>query len=147
MAQLDRSVSGTLDAANELNKRLDADRRALDQTPGAKPEWKTQVRDFEQRNRDVLRALRGDVALRQRNENTPLSISERVEYIVDASRLSLAKPTATQREAYRIASEELSQQLAKLRKIIKEELPELEKAMEAAGVPITPGRLPEWKDK
>jgi len=147
VVRLERAVSGALEAANELARRLESLRRALDQTPGAKPEWKAQVRDLEKRTRDVLRALRGDVALRARHENTPPSISERVEYAVDSSRLSLAKPTATQREAYRIASEEFSEELAKLRKIIKEELPELEKAMEAAGSPWTPGRLPEWKEK
>ena len=76
-----------------------------------------------------------------------MSIAERVDYAVDSSRLSLAKPTATQREAYRIASEEFTEELTRLRKIVKDELPELEKAMEAAGSPWTPGRLPEWKEK
>jgi hypothetical protein len=147
VAKLERAVSGALEAANGLGQRVEALRRALDQTPGAKPEWKTQVRDFEKRNRDVLRALRGDTALRARHENTPPSISERVEYAVDSSRLSLARPTATQREAYRIASEEFTEALASLRKIIKDELPALEKAMEAAGAPWTPGRLPEWEEK
>ena len=147
VVRLDRAVSGTVEAANELAKRLESLRRALDQTPAAKPAWGTQVRDLEQHTRDVLRALRGDVALRSRYENTPPSISERVEYAVDSSRLSLAKPTATQQDAYRIASDGLSEQLGKLRKMIKEELPGLEKAMEAAGAPWTPGRLPEWPEK
>jgi photosystem II stability/assembly factor-like uncharacterized protein len=147
VAKLQRAVSGTLEAANELTRRLEGLRRALDQTAGAKPAWKTQVREFEQQNRDVLRALRGDAALRARNENTATSVSERVEYAVDSSRFSLARPTDTQREAYRIASEEFARELAKLRKIIKDELPELEKAVDAAGAPWTPGRLPEWKDK
>jgi len=146
VVRLDRAVSGTLEAANDLAKRLESLRRALDQTPGAKPAWQTQVRDLEQHTRDVLRALRGDVALRARHENTPTSIGERVAYAVDSSRLALARPTTTQRDAYRIASEGLTEQLGKLRKIIKEELPGLEKAMEAAGAPWTPGRLPEWPE-
>jgi photosystem II stability/assembly factor-like uncharacterized protein len=145
--KLQRAVSGALDAANELSNRLQSVQRALDQTPGARPEWQAQVRDMEKRNREVLRALRGDVALQARNENTPASISERVAYAVDASRLSLARPTATEREAYRIANEEFGEALPKLRRIVREELPALEKAMEAAGAPWTPGRLPEWKDK
>jgi photosystem II stability/assembly factor-like uncharacterized protein len=147
VARLRRAVSGALDVTDELSRRLDSLRRALDQTPGAKPEWKTQVRELEGRTREALRVLRGDAALRARNENTPTSISERVEYAIDSSRLSLAKPTQTQREAYRIAGEEFSAELAKLRKVFKEDVPELEKAMEAAGAPWTPGRLPEWKEK
>src|SRR5262249_9308464 len=47
VAKLERAVSGALEAANGLSQRLEALRRALDQTPGAKPEWKSQVRDFE----------------------------------------------------------------------------------------------------
>ena len=132
-AKLRRAVSGTLEAANELAKRLEGLHRALDETPGAKAEWKIQVRDLEKRDRDALRALRGDVALRTRNENTPPSIGERVDYAVESSRLSLAGPTATQREAYRIASEEFTEELAKLRKMFDKEVPELEKAMEASG--------------
>ena len=70
-----------------------------------------------------------------------------MEYAVDATRLALVKPTATQRDAYRIAGEEFADELTKLRKIMQDELPPLEKAAEAAGAPWTPGRLPEWKDK
>jgi photosystem II stability/assembly factor-like uncharacterized protein len=147
VAKLQRAAAGALGAANDLTSHLESLRRALDQAPGAKPELGAQVRDLEKRNREILRALRGDVVLRGQNENTPPSISERVEYAVDATRLALVRPTATQRDAYRIASEEFAGELTKLRHIVKDELPELEKAAEAAGAPWTPGRLPEWKDK
>jgi photosystem II stability/assembly factor-like uncharacterized protein len=147
LTKLRRAVAGTLEVTDEMTRRLDSLRRALDLTPGAKAEWKSQVRDLEKRTREALRALRGDAALRARNENTPASVSERVEYAIDSSRMSLAKPTQTQREAYRLAGEEFSAELAKLRKIMRDELPGLEKAMEAAGAPWTPGRLPEWSDK
>ncbi len=117
--KLERAVSGALESANDLSRRLEDLRRAVDQFPGAKAEWQSSVRDFEKRNRAILRALRGDTVLRGRNENTPVSISERVEYIVDSSRFSLAKPTETQREAHKIADEEFTTELAKLRKIVK----------------------------
>jgi hypothetical protein len=91
--------------------------------------------------------LRGDVALRARNESTPQSISERVEYILETQRFALAKPTGTQRESYQIASEEFTQELAKLRKLIEVDLRDLDKALDTAGAPWTPGRLPEWKEK
>jgi photosystem II stability/assembly factor-like uncharacterized protein len=143
--RLRRAVSGTLEAANSLNDRLEKIKKALDQTPNIDPKWKTAARDLEKRNRNILRALRGDVALRARNENTPISIVERVEGIADEQLLALAKPTTTQREAYRIASEEFTAELAKLRHLIEVDLRELEKALDAAGAPWTPGRLPDWK--
>jgi photosystem II stability/assembly factor-like uncharacterized protein len=143
--RLRRAVSGTLEAANALGDRLEKIKKALDQTPEIESKWKTMARDLEKRNRSVLRALRGDVALRARNENTPISIVERVEGIADEQLLALAKPTTTQREAFRIASEEFSAELTKLRKLIEVDLRELEKALDAAGAPWTPGRLPDWK--
>src|SRR5262249_5401861 len=92
VARLDRAVSGALDAANELNNRLAQLQRAADSTPGVESKWKVTVRVLQKRNRAVLRALRGDETLRTRNENTPPSISERVSYIVETQRFSLAKP-------------------------------------------------------
>ncbi|HZT82551.1 MAG TPA: hypothetical protein VFA26_20145 [Gemmataceae bacterium] len=145
--RLERAVSGALEAANDLNSRLERIKLALDRAPGIDPKWQRAARDMERRNREVLRALRGDVALRQRNENTPISISERVEYVVDGLRFALMRPTQTQRESYRIAGEELAAELAKLRQLIEVDLKGLEKALEAAGAPYTPGRLPEWKEK
>jgi photosystem II stability/assembly factor-like uncharacterized protein len=147
VARLDRAVSGTLEAANDLSKRLEQIKRALDHTPKAEAKWKTVVRGLEKRNLDILRALRGDVATRARNENTPVSIAERVDYIVDAQRLSLAKPTKTQTDAYQVASADFGEELAKLRALINVDLRELEKALDLSGAPWTPGRLPDWKEK
>ncbi len=141
---LRRAVSGALEAGNALTDRLEKIKKALDQTPSIDPKWKMAARNLGQVNRDILRTLRGDVALRARNENTPISIVERVEDIAGEQLLALIKPTTTQLEAYRIAGEEFSQELTKLRRLIENDLRELEKAMDAAGAPWTPGRLPEW---
>jgi len=142
---LRRAVSGTLEAANSLSDRLEKIKRALDQTPGIDSKWKVVARDLEKRNREILSSLRGDVALRARNENTPMSIVERVETIAEEQLLALTRPTTTQREAYQAAGEEFSTELAKLRGWIEVDLRELEKALDAAGAPWTPGRLPDWK--
>jgi photosystem II stability/assembly factor-like uncharacterized protein len=147
VVQLDRAVSGTLEAANDLTRRLEQITRAVDETPSLGAKWQTAVRDLEKRNRNILRALRGDLALRARNENTPVSITERVGYIVGGQRLSLARPTQTQMDAYRIASQDFAEELAALRKLIEVDLRTLEKALDLAGAPWTPGRLPDWKGK
>jgi len=69
-----------------------------------------------------------------------------VSYVVDSQRFSLARPTKTQRESYQIASEEFAGELAKLRALIDVDLRSLERALDAAGAPWTPGRLPDWSD-
>src|SRR5262249_11173807 len=87
-ARLQRAVAGALEASKALEGRLEQIKRALDHTPSVAAQWKDTARDLERRNRAILRALRGDVVLRARNENTPPSLAERVEGIVDDQRLS-----------------------------------------------------------
>jgi photosystem II stability/assembly factor-like uncharacterized protein len=147
VARLQRAVAGALEAANSFNGRLEQIKRALDQTPSVAPKWQETARSLEKRLNDILRALRGDMALRARNENTPVSIAERVGTIVEEQRLSLARPTTTQREVYQIASDEFAAELGKLRALIDGDLKGLEKALDLAGAPWTPGRLPEWREK
>ncbi len=147
MARLQRALSGTVEAANALSGRLEQIKQALDQTPEAESKWKDLARTLEKRNRDILRALRGDVTLRARNENTPISITERVAEIEGSGFHALDKPTSTQQETYKIASEEFGQELEKLRALLDVDLKNLEKALDLAGAPWTPGRLPEWKEK
>src|SRR5205085_6518539 len=113
---------------------------ALEETPANGEKLKADARGLEKRLSAILIALRGDVALRQRYENTPESISERVQEITGSLRNTMSRPTNSNLEAYRIASEQLSEELPKLRKLVEEDLKTLEKAMEAAGSPWTPGR-------
>ncbi len=147
VAKLQRAIAGTQEAASELASRLERIKRTLDQSPAVDAKWKDVARKLEQKNRDILRALRGDAVLAQRNENTPPSIADRIGYAVGAQRSALQKPTQTQRDAYAIASQELREELAKLRSLIEMELRPLERALDAAGAPWTPGRLPEWSEK
>ncbi len=147
VSRLQRAAMGTLDAANELSERLEKIKRAVDHTPNMAAKWKDAVRALEKQNRAILRALRGDTVLRTRNENTRESIVDRVGYIVYSQRFALTRPTATQQESYEIAGKELSRELARLRTLIAVDLRDLERALDAAGAPWTPGRLPEWKDR
>ena len=48
---------------------------------------------------------------------------------------------------YNAAAQDFEQTLAQLRQLIEGDLARLEKQMEAAGAPWTPGRIPEWKDQ
>ena len=147
VARLQRAVQGALEAANALKPRLALIRRALLDTPGGGDKLLDDASALDKRTSDILRALRGDNALRLRNINLPPSISERVGDIVGAQRLSTARPTQTQINQYTAAAQEFEQTLAQLRQLINGDLATLEKQMEAAGAPWTPGRIPEWKDQ
>jgi hypothetical protein len=102
---------------------------------------------LEQRDRELLRALRGDQEVAKRNEPVPSSINDRVNSIMEGERFSLAKPTQSHIDQYNIGAAELTDVLGKLRTLVHTDLAKLEKDMEAAGAPWTPGRVPEWSEK
>jgi photosystem II stability/assembly factor-like uncharacterized protein len=145
--KLQRAVTGALETANDLNTKLERIKKTLDHAPGPDLKWKTIVRRLEEKNRAILRALRGDPILQARSENLPPSISERVNFAARAQRYSLGRPTGTQRRMYEIASEEFASELGKLRTLVEKELAPLQRALEEAGAPWVPGRIPEWKGK
>ena len=147
VARLQRAVTGTVETANQLKTRLGLIKQALQETPAADAKLLQDSIAIDRRTNEILRSLRGDVAARARSENTPPSIADRVNTIVNDQRMSTSRPTQTQMDHYAIASKSFEQALAQLRALIEGDLARLEKAMEAAGAPWTPGRLPEWKDQ
>jgi photosystem II stability/assembly factor-like uncharacterized protein len=147
VARLYRAVSGAEQTADEVESRLKAIRGALRETPAAEKQLGAVADALEQRNREILRAVRGDIEIARRSENVPSSIGERVGSVMEGERFSLAKPTQSHIDSYNIAAAEFAEQLSKLRTLVEVDLRKLEKDMEAAGAPWTPGRVPEWSEK
>jgi len=145
VARLQKAVNGADENATEAHTRLDAIVRAIDATPSLSPKLREDARGVEKRLGEITRALRGDAALRARQEATPESISERVQWMASSLRQTTGRPTKVAMEDYQIASEELGVELPKLRKLIDTDIRALEKQLDAAGAPATPGRLPTWK--
>jgi photosystem II stability/assembly factor-like uncharacterized protein len=147
VARLYRAVSGALHTADDVEARLKSIREALHETPAVEKQLGATADSIEARNREILRTLRGDAALAKRNEQVPTSINDRITYVMEGERFSLTRPTQTYMDAYSVAAGEFSEQLAKLRALVEVDLAKLEKDMEAAGAPWTPGRVPEWAEK
>jgi hypothetical protein len=55
------------------------------------------------------------------------------------------RPTRTAQEQYQIASDRLAAEIQKLRRLLEQDIRGLEKQLDAAGAPPTPGRLPDWR--
>src|ERR1700752_3830381 len=145
--RLQRAVSGATQAANALRPRLPAIKRPIAETPSPPKRPNEDAMALEKRNNEILRALSGDSAARQRNMNTPPSINDRVGYVVGAQRMSTARPTQTQQNQYTAAAQDFEGVLVQLRQLIEVDLARLEKQLESAGAPWTPGRVPDWKDQ
>jgi hypothetical protein len=147
VSRLYRAVSGATHTADDVASRLKSIREALRETPAAEKQLDSVADAIEQRNREILRALSGDKELAKRSEPVRSSINDRVEGIIEGERFALARPTQSHVNDYNIASAEFSEQLAKLHALVEVDLSKLEKDMESAGAPWTPGRLPEWSEK
>jgi len=145
--RLYRAVNGALRTGDDVQSRVKAMRDALRETPAAQQQLGGELDGIEQRNREILRLLRGDVEIARRNEPVPSSIDQRVQSIMEGERFSIAKPTQSHVDSYNIAAAEFGDQLAKLKTLVEVDLVKLEKDMEAAGAPWTPGRVPEWKEQ
>jgi photosystem II stability/assembly factor-like uncharacterized protein len=143
-ARLQRAVLGAIEAAGEAQERLRVAKKAIDDTPAADASLGAEARRIERALDDLLVGLRGDRVMAGRNEPTSMSTLERVEAIVGAHWSATVAPTGTSREAYAIASEAFVRQLAALRTLVEADLRALEGAMEEAGAPWTPGRVPDW---
>lgn len=144
VSRLQDAVQGALEGANAAKQRLAAIKRALDDS--AADAKLMEERDSLDRRLDaILLLLRGDEVMRRRQENVGPSISQRAQSVAAETRGLLEPPTKTQQDEYSIASAEFDQELPKLRTLIEVDLKKLEKELDAAHVPITPGRLPEWK--
>jgi hypothetical protein len=147
VARLYRAVSGAIHTGEDLETRLKAIRTALHETPTIEKDLGATADTLEQRNREMLRVLRGDQELAKRNEPVPSSINDRVNSIMEGERFALTKPTQTHLDAYNIAASEFTEALTKLHTLVVVDFAKLEKDMEAAGAPWTPGRVPEWSEK
>jgi photosystem II stability/assembly factor-like uncharacterized protein len=146
VASLYRSVNGAAESADQLKSRIQTIKRALLETPTAAAELIPRATQIEAANNQVLRILTGDQALEARNEPVPPSIQGRVSQILDEESTSSSPPTNTHLESFKVASQQLTQQLTVLRKLIEVDLAGLEKDMETAGAPWTPGRIPTWEE-
>jgi hypothetical protein len=135
-----------LHTADDVEARVKAIRGALRETPAAE-KLSAAADSIEQANRGILRVLRGDTEMQKRNEAVPSSINDRVQAIMEGERFSLARPTQSHVDDYNIAAAEFAEQLGKLHALVEVDLAKLEKDMEAAGAPWTPGRVPEWREK
>jgi len=140
VSSLERAVSGAIEVATETKRRINLLKRAANEAPVANQQLINQAKAFDDEINEILNQLRGG---RENTETPPPSISMRIGYIADTIRLSSVKPTQTQMDQYNLSEAEFRPVLARLKSLVENGLPNFEKTLEAAGAPLTPGRLPQ----
>jgi photosystem II stability/assembly factor-like uncharacterized protein len=144
LGKLQKALTATQEAATEAGTRLDSIKRAIDAVPSLPPKVHETALALQRELDAINLALSGDRVWRSHNEGVPASISERIQAAGSSGR-GTGHPTKTSMEQCQIGSDELALQIPKLKKLIEVDIKNLEKQLDAAGAPPTPGRLPDWK--
>ncbi len=140
LSDLQRSVGGANEAATVTKTRIGFLKRAAAETPVANQQFINQAKQYDDQINDIVNELRGG---RENSDTPPPSISSRISVVADTVRLSTVKPTQTQIDQFNLSNAEFRPVLARLRRLVEVDLPAFEKQLEAAGAPLTPGRLPQ----
>jgi hypothetical protein len=143
-AKLQRAMTGASSLVDELSSRTQALLRAVEDAPAAGQKLGDDVRAIDRALRDIRETLNGDPTMSRRQEPTAPSLMSRLNVLSAATR-TFDAPTATQQRQYEIVSAEYAKVQTRLRAIVDSDLKRVEAAAEAAGVPWTSGRIPEWR--
>ncbi len=148
-SELYRAVRGTQEYAENVMKRIQFIKQAIQDTPEATSELMTKAENIETKLDDILWKFNGQQPKASREENWPAipSLNERLNAIVRAHWRSTSDITKTEKDQYKILSEEFPPVLEQLKQISQVEIKELEEELEKIGAPWTPGRIPQWKKK
>ena len=144
ITHLQSAVSGALEVANAAKQRLTIIKRALEESS-----CRSEIDGGTQHARSPFGGSAGSPVGRpgaaRCRENVPPSISQRTNGVANETRGLLEPPTRTQQEQYAIAAAEFEQELPKLRTLVETDLKRFEQKLDAAHVPLTPGRFPEFR--
>ena len=140
-------MQGTQQYAIGLTNRLQSIIQLLNDATQASPELMKKAMDISRQLEDIQYTFNGKIPAASEEENPPamVPLNSRLNKIASTSWGSTAEPTQTQKESYRILTEEFPPLYEKIKKIGEVELPAIESALNAIGAPATTGRLPEWK--
>jgi photosystem II stability/assembly factor-like uncharacterized protein len=142
-AKLQKAAMGADRATSDALSRVQHIRRAIDAVEGSDAALVTKLNSIEATLRDIEEELNGDVALRAQVEPAPPSLLDRVTVAVNGLTTTSA-PTNTHREALTLAEQQIAPLLARLRQTIEVDLAAIERQLNAADAPWTPGRIPVW---
>lgn len=140
VSSLQRAVGAASNVATEAKTRIGLLKRAAADAPTENKKLIEQAEAFDNLIDSLINEIRGG---RENTEIPPPSIAQRIGNVAGTIRLSTVKPTQSQLANYELANSEFTPVLARLRNLIETDLPKFEKELEAAGAPLTPGRLPQ----
>ncbi len=143
VAELSRVLQGCTKELNSLQKKTNHIKQTILVIPGGITKLMPRARKIENQLDQIHVALRGHRPKASREEIPPAHVPlvSRLYAIIYAQYYSTSAPGRSQYDSYNIITEELAPLLTQLKKIATRDMPALEKELEAARAPWTPGRI------
>lgn len=141
---LQRAIAGADQMLGNINNRMSHIERAIFATPGDTKALQAKHKAIENQLYDIRKTLNGDPLAGELDQGQPFPVSARIGWLAYEMWNSTSAPTATQKEALKLASTDFKPILQQIRAIYEQQLPALEKDLEKAGAPYTPGRVIEY---
>jgi hypothetical protein len=138
--ELLRRALGSQKVLSEVSERVRHVQKAVLDTPSASARWLEVARQLELELAELGAMLTGDPARRALSEPVFPGIITRLRQVANGHWRTTYGPTQTHRRNVEIASQEFEVFRARLKTLVEETLVSLERDLEAAGAPYTPGR-------
>jgi hypothetical protein len=138
--ELSKSVRGATSVANEAQEQLDAIQSVVRRSTTLDPAIENEVRALQLQLMDIMEKFNGDPTKPRRNEPAAPGINGRIRTMMSGAMGSTEGPTATHRRQYEIAYEQFQAVVGELENLVDRQLPKLNRKLDAAGAPWTPGR-------
>ncbi len=143
-AELERAYRGATSVLGELDNTLKHIRQATYAIAQPAPDLLADVKALEEKTYQLRKTFYGDRVASEIDKPAPPSLGSRIGAMGYEIWSSTSAPTSTQQEQMRIAGEMFKTELAKLRQLVDGDLKAIERKLEAAKAPYTPGRFPVW---
>jgi photosystem II stability/assembly factor-like uncharacterized protein len=143
-ARLQRATTATSLVLTNTLKKVDAMRVALSRTPAAPGELDSRLYELRQQLLEFDEELNGNRSKREVGEKTKPTINRRLNFAMSGSKLSTYGPTPTLARSLEIAQNQFAELKLELERILNQQLPAMEKALQEAGAPWVEGQpIPE----
>ncbi len=141
VAALAADIRASQQMVSEMNNKLRHIKEAIKLAESPMLELNKAVRQLETDIKEVNKQLYGDPIKRRLDMGQTPGPASRVEDIVYEHKYSTSAPTKTHQDSYAIAKEEFAPIKKMIIKLYKEDIAKLEKMLDRAGAPYTPGRI------
>ncbi len=139
LGEMQRRVSAANQVITEARSRLDAMATALERSSAPAGALDAELHAISQRLHEIAEQLQGKQSMQQLNEPQGPTIGQRMFVAMIGTGRSTYGPTPTHEMSLEIAEREFSEVRSELSDIVEGRIPAVERALQDAGAPWTPG--------